>query len=62
MNRLNAYNLSKKLISEAEHLERTWIVNFTDKILRKLNRYKYNYIFKGILFTGFLYNSIKGNY
>ena len=60
MDKINRYNLSKTLISEAEVLERTWIVNVTDRLLRKVNRYKYNYLFKGILFTGFLHYAIKG--
>jgi hypothetical protein len=60
MDRVNRYNLSKSLISEADHLERKWIINFTDTILKKVNRYRNNYIFKGVLLTGFLLTAIKG--
>lgn len=60
INRIQRYNLSKSFISEAELLERTWIVNFTNRVLRHLNRYKNNYVFKGLLLYGLIHNAVKG--
>lgn len=58
LNHVNRYNQSKELVSEAQLLERGWVRNFTNFVSSKLWRYRYNYLFKGIVVIG-LYSSVK---
>jgi hypothetical protein len=59
LNHIHRYNLSKDLVSEAQVLERSWVRNFTDFLSQKLWRYRFNYLFKGVVVVG-LYSSVKG--
>jgi hypothetical protein len=47
------------LILNATGLERNWIRNFTDNILKNINRHKGNYLLKSLLTVSFLYNLCK---
>ena len=51
-NHVNRYNLSKGLVSEAQLLERSWVRNFSNFLLSKIYRYRYNYLFKGTVVVG----------
>lgn len=62
LDRINRYNLSKQIVTSASIKEREWIVNFTNCALKHFNRYKYNYIFKGVLFSFASYYAFKGNF
>lgn len=58
LNHVQRFNLSKDLISQAQQLERSWIRNFSDFLSHKIWRYRYNYLFKGVVVFGF-YTSVK---
>jgi hypothetical protein len=59
LNHIHRYNLSKDLVSEAQILERRWVRNFTDFLGQKLWRYRFNYLYKGVVVVG-LYSSVRG--
>ena len=55
---INKYNLSKELISEAQIMERAWVRKFSNFLMGKFWRYRYNYLLKGIVLFSFCRSAV----